>query len=44
MGGGLSKRERREKLIEMILIAALIPLAAIALYGLYVWSITFSGF
>lgn len=40
----MTNRERREKLIEMILIAALIPLAALALYGLYVWSISYSGF
>lgn len=44
MGGSMTNRDRREKLIEMILIAALIPLAALALYGLYVWSISYSGF
>lgn len=44
MGGRMTNRDRREKLIEMILIAALIPLAALALYRLYVWSISYSGF
>ncbi|HEX9035668.1 MAG TPA: hypothetical protein VF808_01620 [Ktedonobacterales bacterium] len=44
MGEGLSRQERRERILKIILVAALLPLASLALYELWIWSLTYSGF